>query len=377
MLPLPLSPCWARLPALLPSPAAGKSSADIIAWRASMAPTTIIPCLLSLLRHMVSMSLIPKVVATGLFSAYSATNQGHTHPKIVKALVDQASKLALCSQAFYSDTFGSYAKYITEYFGFDMVLPMNTGAEAVETAFAVPQMGLPQKGSQPTRPSSSHVPTTSMAAQSPSSPWDRINYNDADALEAALKAHALLRSANNTMFFIDEIQTKCSLAGLLAIDHEEGVKPDILILAAAPLAECTPFPPFWPTKKLCFCIKPGEHGSTCGGNPLGCAVAVAALEVIKEEKLERADRLGTLFRDQLNALNTPLISLVRGRGLLNAIVIDETKSDKSGMARLPDAQALWSSCQAHPLQHYPSCTSMCALLRIKSCRPFPLYRGCS
>ncbi|KAH6574042.1 hypothetical protein BASA50_010713 [Batrachochytrium salamandrivorans] len=368
-------------------PAAGKSSADIIALESKYGAHNYHPLPIVFAEaHGVYVTDPEGRRYLDFLSAYSATNQGHSHPKIVKALVDQASKLALCSRAFYSDTFGSYAKYITEYFGFDMVLPMNTGAEAVETAFKLSRKwGYLKKGIPANEAiifacaNNFHGRTISIISMSTDpeatndfgpflpnigcvnpSTGDRINYNDADALEAALKAHGdkvaaflvepiqgeagifvpdngyLKRCYDlckqyNVLFIADEIQTGLARTGrLLAIDHEEGVKPDILILGKALSGGVYPVSAVLANKEVMLCIKPGEHGSTYGGNPLGCAVAVAALEVIKEEKLaERADRLGTLFRDQLNALNTPLISLVRGRGLLNAIVIDETKSDKS------------------------------------------------
>ncbi|KAL2912603.1 ornithine aminotransferase [Polyrhizophydium stewartii] len=318
-------------------------------------------------------------------SAYSAVNQGHAHPKILKALTDQASRLALSSRAFYNDVFGVYAKYITDYFGFDMVLPMNTGAEGVETAVKLARKwGYMRKGIPNNQAivlscaNNFHGRTISIISMStdPDATTNfgpfvpnigcvcpatgrRIEYNNADALEAALKAHGdkvaaflvepiqgeagifvpdegyLKRCYDlckkyNVLFIADEIQTGLARTGrMLAVDHE-GIKPDILILGKALSGGVYPVSAVLANKDVMLCIRPGEHGSTYGGNPLGCAVAVAALEVLKEERLaEKADALGAKFRAALEALDSPLISIVRGRGLLNAIVIDESQSDKT------------------------------------------------
>ncbi|KAI9009675.1 ornithine aminotransferase [Gaertneriomyces semiglobifer] len=318
-------------------------------------------------------------------SAYSAVNQGHCHPKIIKALCDQAQKLTLSSRAFYNDVFGKFAKYITEYFGYDMVLPMNTGAEGVETALKLARKwGYTKKHipegkalifsvggnfhgrtlgviSMSTDPDSTdgfgpfvpnigcHCPTTGRL----------IRYNHIEDLEAVLELHGKETAAflvepiqgeagifvpdegylskafelckkHNVLFICDEIQTGLARTGkLLAIDYE-GVKPDIVILGKALSGGVYPVSAVLANKDIMLCIHPGEHGSTYGGNPLGAAVAMAALEVIKEEGLvERAYDLGVKFRKALEDIKSPLISLVRGRGLLNAIVIDESKFDKT------------------------------------------------
>lgn len=318
-------------------------------------------------------------------SAYSAVNQGHAHPKIIKALTEQAGRLALSSRAFYNDVFGPYAKFVTEYFGFEMVLPMNTGAEAVETAIKLARKwsyvhkGIPENEaivlsctgnfhgrtiaivSMSTDPSSTDgfgpfVPNIGCICPATKT---KLNYNDLGALESALKAHGdkvaaflvepiqgeagifvpddgylskayALCKKYNVLFIADEIQTGLARTGrLLAIDYED-VKPDILILGKALSGGIYPVSAVLSSKEVMLSIKPGEHGSTYGGNPLGCAVAVAALEVLRDEKLaERAFELGEKFRAALRNLNSPLISLVRGKGLLNAIIIDESKFDKS------------------------------------------------
>ncbi|KAJ3326271.1 ornithine aminotransferase [Boothiomyces sp. JEL0866] len=314
-------------------------------------------------------------------SAYSAVNQGHAHPKIIKALTEQANRLALSSRAFYNDVFGPYAKYITEYFGMDMVLPMNTGAEAVETAmklarkWAYVHKQVPENEAMILSCTGNfHGRTIAIVSMStdPSStdgfgPFvpnigcicpvtkKQLAYNDLDALETALKAHHKKMAAflvepiqgeagifvpdegyiakayalckkYDVLFIADEIQTGLARTGkLLAIDYDN-VKPDILILGKALSGGIYPVSAVLSSKEIMLSIKPGEHGSTYGGNPLGSAVAVAALEVIKEEKLsERAFELGEKFRAALRNLNSPFVSIVRGRGLLNAVVIDESK----------------------------------------------------
>ncbi|KAI8923993.1 pyridoxal phosphate-dependent transferase [Entophlyctis helioformis] len=324
-------------------------------------------------------------------SAYSAMNQGtllcvcHAHPKIIKALTDQASRLALSSRAFYNDVFGKYAKYITEYFGMEMVLPMNTGAEAVETAIKLSRKWAYEKKGVPPNEAivlsctnNFHGRTISIISMStdPSATTNFgpfvpnigcicpvtkavLNYNDASALEAALIAHGPKVAAflvepiqgeagifvpdegylttcynlckkYNVLFIADEIQTGLARTGrMLAIDHEN-IKPDILILGKALSGGVYPVSAVLSSREIMLCIQPGEHGSTYGGNPLGSAVAMAALEVLKEEKLaEKADAYGKKFRAALEAINSPLIAKVRGKGLLNAIIIDESKSDKS------------------------------------------------
>lgn len=318
-------------------------------------------------------------------SAYSAVNQGHAHPKILKALTDQAAKLSLSSRAFYNDVFGRYAKFITEYFGFDMVLPMNTGAEAVETAIKLARKWgykhkkIPENQalilsctgnfhgrtiaivSMSTDPSSTDgfgpfVP--SIGCVCPVSKA-RLDYNNVDALESALIAHGdrvaaflvepiqgeagifvpdegylskcyALCKKYNVLFIADEIQTGLARTGkLLAIDYEN-IKPDVLILGKALSGGIYPVSAVLASREIMLSISAGEHGSTYGGNPLGAAVAIAALEVLRDENLaEKAFYLGEKFRSALRNLNSPLISIVRGKGLLNAIIIDESKFDKT------------------------------------------------
>ncbi len=300
-------------------------------------------------------------------SAYSAVNQGHCHPKIVKAMCDQAQTLTLTSRAFYNDVLGVYEKYVTEYFGYDRVLPMNSGAEADETAlklcrkWAYTVKGIPENqakiiccggnfhGRTIAIVSMSDDPD-SFAGFGPLAPgFPRIPYNDLEALERALeeeniagflvepiqgeagvfvpdegylkKAYELCK-AKNVLFIADEVQTGIARTGkLLACDHE-GVRPDILILGKAISGGAMPVSAVLADDEIMLTIKPGEHGSTFGGNPIACKVAIAALEVVKEEKLaENAERLGKIFREEMNALNSDMIELVRGKGLLNAIVI--------------------------------------------------------
>jgi len=301
-------------------------------------------------------------------SAYSAVNQGHCHPKIVGALTEQAQKLTLTSRAFYNSTLGDYEKYITEYFGYDKVLPMNTGAEADETALKLCRRwgydvkGIPENqakivvcegnfhGRTITIISMSTDPD-SYAGFGPYTPgFEVVPYNDLGALEKALedpnvagflvepikgeagvyvpedgylkKAYELCK-AKNVLFIADEVQTGIARTGkLLACDHE-GVRPDVLILGKALSGGVIPVSCVLADDEIMLTIKPGEHGSTFGGFPLAGKVAVAALEVVKEEKLaERAEYLGQIFRDEMEAINTDMIQLVRGKGLLNAVVIN-------------------------------------------------------
>jgi len=302
-------------------------------------------------------------------SAYSAVNQGHCHPKIVNALKEQADTLTLTSRAFYNDCLGPYEKYITEYFGYDRVLPMNTGAEADETAlklarrWGVVKKGIPNDevkiiccsgnfhGRTITIVSMSSDPD-SYANYGPLTPgFIRIPYDDIDALEKALdaegekiagflvepiqgeagvyvpedgylkKAYELCKK-HNVLFIADEVQTGIARTGkLLACDHED-VKPDILILGKAISGGVIPVSVVLADDDIMLCIKPGEHGSTFGGFPLACKVATAALEVVKEEKLaERAEQLGEVFRKYMREIKSEMISLIRGKGLLNAIII--------------------------------------------------------
>jgi ornithine--oxo-acid transaminase len=300
-------------------------------------------------------------------SAYSAVNQGHCHPRIVDALKKQADVLTLTSRAFHNDVLGEYERYVTDYFGFDKVLPMNTGAEAVETALKLcRKWSYQKKGLKPDTAKiivcdgNFHGRTTTIISFSndeearkefgPYTPgFISIPYNDIAALEEALKdpniagfmaepiqgeagvfvpdegyltAALALCNKNNVLFIADEVQTGIARTGeLLAVDHEN-VKPDILILGKAISGGVFPVSAVFANDDIMLCIKPGEHGSTFGGNPLACKVAIAALEVVKDEKLaENAERLGQILRRELAAIDTDMITLVRGKGLLNAIVI--------------------------------------------------------
>ncbi len=300
-------------------------------------------------------------------SSYSAVNQGHCHPKIVDALKKQSDVLTLTSRAFYNDTLGEYEKYITDYFGFDKVLPMNTGAEAVETALKLcRKWSYQKKGLAPESAKiivcdgNFHGRTTTIISFSndpdardefgPYTPgFINIPYNDLDALKEALKdgdiagfmvepiqgeagvfvpdegylisAYKLCKEAG-VLFIADEVQTGIARTGkLLAVDHED-VKPDILILGKAISGGVFPVSAVLADDEIMMCIRPGEHGSTFGGNPLANKVAIAALEVVKEEDLSNnAERLGKILRSELSNFENDMITLVRGKGLLNAIVI--------------------------------------------------------
>jgi ornithine--oxo-acid transaminase len=300
-------------------------------------------------------------------SAYSAVNQGHCHPKIVDALIEQSKNLALTSRAFYNDILGRYEKFVTGYFGYDKVLPMNTGAEAVETAikltrkWAYKKKGIAENMAKiVVCENNFHGRTTTIVSFSsdpdgygdygPFTPgFIRIPYNDANALEEALKdPHVAgflvepiqgeagvfvpdedylpkcyeLCKKNNVLFIADEVQTGIARTGkLLACDHV-GVKPDILILGKAISGGMYPVSAVLADDDVMLVIKPGQHGSTFGGNPVAARVAVAALEVVKDENLaERAQQLGEVLRRELKAIKSEMITVVRGKGLLNAIVI--------------------------------------------------------
>ncbi|MFD1096207.1 ornithine--oxo-acid transaminase [Salegentibacter chungangensis] len=318
-------------------------------------------------------------------SAYSAVNQGHCHPKILGALNDQASKLTLTSRAFHNDVLGPYEKFATEYFGFDKLLPMNTGAEAVETAIKVARKwAYETKGVRETEAqiivceNNFHGRTTTIISFSndeearknfgPYTPgFIKIAYDDVDALEKVLSENdniagflvepiqgeagvyvpsdGFLKRAkelcekHNALFIADEVQTGIARTGkLLAVDHED-VKPDILILGKAISGGVYPVSAVLANDEVMNVIKPGQHGSTFGGNPLACAVATAALEVIKEENLaENAEKLGGLFRRLLDDYirTSNIVELVRGKGLLNAIVINDS----------PDSSTAWDICMA-------------------------------
>lgn len=301
-------------------------------------------------------------------SAYSAVNQGHCHPKIVEAMVEQAKTLTLTSRAFYNNMLGIYEKYITEFFGYDKVLPMNSGAEADETALKLcRKWAYTVKGIEDGKAKiivcegNFHGRTITIISMStdpdsyggfgPYTPgFITIPYNDLAALENALqdsdvagfllepiqgeagvfvpdegylkKAYDLCKK-NNVLFIADEVQTGIARTGkLLACDHE-GVRPDILILGKALSGGAMPVSAVLADDEIMLTIKPGEHGSTFGGNPVAARVAMAALEVVREEKLaERAEYLGNIFREELRNVKSEMIELVRGKGLLNAIVIN-------------------------------------------------------
>ena len=304
-------------------------------------------------------------------SAYSAVNQGHCHPKIIDTLINQAKRLTLTSRAFYNSALGEYEQFITTLFGYDKVLPMNTGAEGVETALKLARKWAYEKKGVPANEAkiivcegNFHGRTISIVSAStdpdarknfgPYTPgFITIPYNDITALETALqdktvagflvepiqgeagvfvphdgylKAAFDLCKKNNVLFIDDEIQTGIARTGkMLAADHE-GVKPDILILGKALSGGTLPVAAILANDEVMMCIKPGQHGSTYGGNPLACKVATSSLEVVLEERLaENAQRIGLLLRSELNKIKeqTDVIEIVRGKGLLNAIVIKE------------------------------------------------------
>ena len=300
-------------------------------------------------------------------SAYSAVNQGHCHPKIVKALTDQAQKLALTSRAFYNNALGEWEEYMTALFGYDKMLPMNSGAEADETAlklirkWAYKVKGVP-KGEAKIIVCNGNFHGRTITIISMSSDPDAYNdygpytpgfinipYNDIKALEKALedpnvagflvepiqaeagvyvpedgflqKAFGLCKK-NRVLFAADEVQTGLARTGkMLACDHEE-VRPDILILGKAVSGGMLPVSCVLADNEIMLTVKPGEHGSTYGGNPIAAKVAIAAMEVIREENLaENAEKLGKIFRKKLKSIDSELIEIVRGKGLLNAVVI--------------------------------------------------------
>ena len=317
-------------------------------------------------------------------SAYSAVNQGHCHPKIINTLKEQAEKLTLTSRAFFNDVLGSYEKYVTEYFGFDKVLPMNTGAEGVETAIKIcRKYAYEKKGIKENEAviivceNNFHGRTTTVISFSndedarknfgPYTPgFVKVPYNDLSALEEALKGNnvagflvepiqgeagvfvpdegyltkaAALCKKHDALFIADEIQTGIARTGrLLACDHEN-VKPDMLILGKAISGGVYPVSAVLTSNEIMSVIKPGQHGSTFGGNPLGSKVAMAALEVVKDEKLaENAEKLGQIFRQRMNKFieTCDLVKLVRGKGLLNAVVVNDS----------PDSSTAWDICVA-------------------------------
>ena len=300
-------------------------------------------------------------------SGYSAVNQGHCHPAIIKVLTDQAQKLTLTSRAFYNNLLGTYEKYITEYFGYDKVLPMNTGVEGGETAIKLARRwgyavkGIPENQAKVIFAEGNFWGRTLAAISSSTDPssykgfgpympgFGLVPYNDLAALETVLqdptvaafmvepiqgeagvviptdgylKGVRALCDKYNVLFIADEIQTGLARTGtLLACDHEN-VRPDILILGKALSGGTIPVAAVLADDIVMLQIKPGEHGSTYGGNPLACAVAMKALEVIKSEKMvENSFKMGEILRAELAKLNSPFIASIRGRGLLNAIVI--------------------------------------------------------
>ena len=306
-------------------------------------------------------------------SGYSAVNQGHCHPGIVNALIDQSKKLTLTSRAFHSNLLGEYSKFITQYFGYDKVLPMNTGVEGGETAIKLARRwGYTKKGISENQAKiifaegnfwgrtlaaiSSSTDPSSYKAFGPYMPgFELVPYNDLAALEKSfqdknvaafmvepiqgeagvvvpdkgyLKGVRQLCDEYNVLFIADEIQTGlCRTGKMLACDHEN-VRPDILILGKALSGGIMPVSAVLADDDIMLNIKPGEHGSTYGGNPLACAVAMEALKVLKEEKMaENAEAMGHILRAELENLNSPRIKLVRGKGLLNAIVIDHANKE--------------------------------------------------
>ena len=317
-------------------------------------------------------------------SAYSAVNQGHSHPKIVKALTEQAQKLSLTSRAFYNSNLGEYEKKITSLFGFDKVLPMNSGAEAVETAIK-----LARKWSYEVKgikdgyakiivcENNFHGRTTTIVSFSndkdahnnygPFTPgFLRIPYNDIEALAKVLEDEAehiaaflvepiqgeagvyvpdegYLKNASelckkyNVLFVADEVQTGIARTGKLIACHHENVQPDILVLGKALSGGMYPVSAVLANDNIMKVIHPGQHGSTFGGNPLACAVAMAALDVVIDENLsERAEKLGIIFRNEINKIieKTDLIYKVRGKGLLNAILVNDS----------PESSTAWNIC---------------------------------
>ena len=313
-------------------------------------------------------------------SAYSAVNQGHCHPKIIKALNSQASKLTLTSRAFHNDVLGPYEKFMTNFFGYDKVLPMNTGVEGGETAnklarkWGYMRKGIPENEAKIIFVNGNFWGRTLAAISSSDDPssykgfgpympgYNLIPYNDLNILEETLKDpnvcafmvepiqgeagvivpdEGYLRGVReicdryNVLFIADEVQTGLARTGkLLACDHED-VKPDILILGKALSGGVFPVSAVLANDEVMLCIKPGEHGSTYGGNPLACKVAIAALNVIKEEGLcENSQILGEVFRKKLRKFSNPLIKEVRGKGLLNAIEVNDS----------PESKTAWNIC---------------------------------
>jgi len=312
-------------------------------------------------------------------SGYSAVNQGHCHPAIIKTLQEQAGKLTLTSRAFHNNLLGQYEKYITEYFGYDKVLPMNTGVEGGETAIKLARRwgynvkGIPENKAKIIFAEGNFWGRTLAAISSSTDPssfhgfgpympgFGLVPYNDLVALEKVFQDETVaafmvepiqgeagvvipdegyLRGISdlckqyNVLFIADEIQTGLARTGkMLACDHEQ-VRPDILILGKALSGGTLPISAVLADDEIMLQIKPGEHGSTYGGNPLACAVAMTSLEVLRSENMaDNAEKMGALLRSEIEKLNSPFIKLVRGKGLLNAIVINH-----------PDPEVSWQLC---------------------------------
>lgn len=310
-------------------------------------------------------------------------NQGHCHPELVKALTEQAQRLCLSSRAFYNDVFPRFADFVTKMFGYDMVLPMNTGAEAVETALKIARKwgykvkGIPQNEALIFGVEENFHGRTFSAITLSNDPESRdnygpylpnvgcacpvtgkaIRYNNIDDIKSVLEAHGPKTAAfiiepiqgeagivvpedsylrevkalcekHNVLLICDEIQTGIARTGRLLCSEWSGIKPDMVTLGKAISGGMYPVSCVLASKEIMLTVEPGTHGSTYGGNPLGSAVAIRALEIVQEEGLvERAEKLGHVFRDGLKAINSPLISTIRGKGLLNAIIIDESKTN--------------------------------------------------
>lgn len=316
-------------------------------------------------------------------SAYSAVNQGHCHPEIIQALVSQAQTLTLTSRAFYNDKLGVYEQFITNFFGFDKVLPMNTGAEAVETAvkicrkWAYEKKGIPENQAQIiVCDGNFHGRTTTIISFSNdenarknfgpyTSGFVSIPYDNVEALENTLKNNKncagflvepiqgeagvyvpsegylakakALCEAHNVLFIADEVQTGIARTGKLLAVHHENIQPDILILGKALSGGVYPVSAVLANNEIMNVIRPGQHGSTFGGNPIAAAVAIAALNVVSKENLaENANYLGKIFRKEITNYiqNSKIATLVRGKGLLNAIVINDTE----------DSETAWNIC---------------------------------
>ena len=317
-------------------------------------------------------------------SAYSAVNQGHCHPHIIRALTRQAQKLTLTSRAFYNNVLGKYEKFMTEFFGYDRILPMNTGVEGGETAiklcrkWAYKVKGIEENKAKILFAENNFWGRTLAAVSSSTDPsaysdygpylpgFEIVKYNNLSALEKALedpnvagfmvepiqgeagvvvpdegylkKAYELCKS-KNVLFIADEVQTGIARTGKLVCCDHEGFQPDILILGKALSGGVFPVSAVLSSHEIMLTIKPGEHGSTFGGNPLACEVAIAALEVVKNENLsQKAEELGKIFRQKMGELadKSDLVKLVRGKGLLNAVVINDT----------PESSTAWDLCVA-------------------------------